>query len=62
MQALEACRQPVHALDAALLFAWQELSERVGMRSVSVQTTNIGQQISPVSARDRPGVPQDVTT
>jgi hypothetical protein len=28
------------------LTCWQEIAERVGMTSVSVQTTNIGQQIS----------------
>jgi hypothetical protein len=30
----------------AFLFCWQEIAERVGMTSVSVQTTNVGQQIS----------------
>lgn len=68
VQALEACRQPVNELDAALLHTWQELTERLSMRSVSLQTTNIGQQISPsvlersAGARDRRGVPQDAMT
>jgi hypothetical protein len=47
MQSLEACRAPLRALDEAFLQTWQELAERLGSRSVSLQTTNIGQQISP---------------
>jgi hypothetical protein len=46
VQALDACRAPLRALDEACLQAWQELGERLGARSVSLQTTNIGQQIS----------------
>ena len=42
---LQACRETLHGLDAALLQAWRELSERLGTRSVSLQTTAIGQQI-----------------
>lgn len=30
----------------AYMSCWQEIAERVGMTSVSVQTTNVGQQIS----------------
>ena len=30
----------------AFLSCWQEIAERVGVTSVSVQTTNVGQQIS----------------
>ena len=43
--ALDSCRAPIRALDEALLQAWRELGERLGARSVSLQTTNIGQQI-----------------
>jgi hypothetical protein len=46
VQALEACRTPIRVLDEAFLQAWQEFAERLGSRSVSLQTTNIGQQIS----------------
>jgi hypothetical protein len=46
IQALDQCRAPLCDLDEALLLCWQELSERLGASSVSVQTTNIGQQIS----------------
>jgi hypothetical protein len=44
--ALEQCRAPVRELDEALLHCWRELAERLGTSTVSVQTTNIGQQIS----------------
>jgi hypothetical protein len=46
VEALDACRTPLRALDEAFLQAWQELGERLATRSVSLQTTNIGQQIS----------------
>ena len=46
VQALDACRAPLRALDEAFVETWQELCERLGTRTVSLQTTNIGQQIS----------------
>jgi hypothetical protein len=46
IQGLDQCRVPVRELDEAILLCWRELAERLGTRSVSVQTTNIGQQIS----------------
>jgi hypothetical protein len=55
LQALEQCRVPLNEADEALLSAWQELSERLGAGSVSVQTTNIGQQISPAAPEQRNG-------
>jgi hypothetical protein len=51
VQALDASRAPLRALDEAFLAAWQELGERQGARSMSVQTTNIGQQISASAPR-----------
>jgi len=45
-QALDWCQQPLYALSQTLFRCWQEISERVGMTSVSVQATNIGQQIT----------------
>jgi hypothetical protein len=54
IQALDQCRAPVRELDEALLHCWRELTERLGTGAVSVQTTNIGQQISaaaPLRAR-----------
>jgi hypothetical protein len=43
---LEECRQPMEEIGRALLACWQEIAERAGMTSVSVQATNIGQQIA----------------
>jgi hypothetical protein len=43
---LETCRAPLQQLDLAFLSSWQELSEQLGNAGVSIQTTNIGQQVS----------------
>jgi hypothetical protein len=48
--ALEACRAPLRMLDEALLQAWKELVERLGVRSMSVHATSISQQIAPSPA------------
>jgi hypothetical protein len=42
---VEQCRQPLDGASRALAGCWQEIAERVGMTSVSVQATNIGQKI-----------------
>jgi hypothetical protein len=55
IQALEQCCAPLRAVDEGLLLSWQELSERLGTGSVSVQTTNIGQQISSAALEQRNG-------
>lgn len=50
---LEQCRNPLDLAKKALAGCWQEIAERVGMTSVSMESTNIGQQInnnSPVSS------------
>jgi hypothetical protein len=44
-QGIEQCRQPLDRAGEALAACWQEIAERVGMTSVSVQATNIGQKI-----------------
>ncbi|HXG90951.1 MAG TPA: hypothetical protein VNN73_01105 [Blastocatellia bacterium] len=49
-EAMELCRQPFYETSEALFLCWQELAERIGMNSVSVQATNIGQQIRVPSA------------
>jgi hypothetical protein len=46
VQALDGCRLPLRELDEALFRAWQELGERLGSRSLTVQANNIGQQIT----------------
>jgi hypothetical protein len=51
---VEECRQPVEKVGKALVACWHELAERLGMTNVSVNATNIGQQIttSPAEVRD----------
>jgi len=44
-QGIEQCRLPLDGASKSLSACWQEIAERVGMTSVSVQTTNIGQKI-----------------
>jgi hypothetical protein len=51
VQALDSCRAPLRALDEACLQAWEELGERLGLRSLSLQTTNIGQQTAAPSGK-----------
>jgi hypothetical protein len=43
---IEHCRKPLDESRNALAECWQELAERAGGTSVSVRTTNIGQQIT----------------
>ena len=45
-QGIEQCRQPLAQTSTALANCWQELAERLGTMSISVQSTNVGQQIS----------------
>jgi hypothetical protein len=45
--------RPTMELREALVRCWQELAERLGTTSVSVQTTNVGQQISTPTADAR---------
>jgi DNA-binding transcriptional regulator YiaG len=40
------CEAPMREVRDALAITWEELAERLGTTSVSVQTTNIGQQIA----------------
>ena len=46
------CRQPVEDVRRELMSCWQELADRAGGPSVSVQATNIGQQITAAEAKD----------
>lgn len=43
---IEECRPPLEAVSLAIAACWQELAERVGMTSITVHATNIGQKIS----------------
>jgi hypothetical protein len=44
-EGIEQCRQPLDGVSKSLTACWQEIAERVGMTSISVQATNIGQKI-----------------
>jgi hypothetical protein len=45
-EALDRCQQPLTEVNQTLFRCWQELAERAGECSVSVQTTSIGQQVT----------------
>ncbi|GIK43708.1 MAG: hypothetical protein BroJett011_75410 [Chloroflexota bacterium] len=45
-QTLEESHLPLYEVNQALFRCWQELTERLDTMSVSVQATNIGQQIT----------------
>jgi len=49
MRAVERCREPYDAAGRALYVCWRDLAERLSLASVSVQTTNVGQQITGAS-------------
>jgi hypothetical protein len=44
--AIEQCAIQIGAMQAGILDCWSELGERLARQSVSVQSTNIGQQIT----------------
>jgi len=52
--AVQECGEPLEEVDRALVGCWNELAERLGMTNVSVNATNIGQQITatPEQMRD----------
>jgi hypothetical protein len=52
IESLKGCRQPVFEVDQALFMCWQELAERMGMNSVSMHSTNIGQKIEVLEKKD----------
>lgn len=45
LNAIDACQPPLYEAKLALVAGWQALAERVGMPTIAVQATNIGQQI-----------------
>jgi len=44
--AIERCLVPMQAVNTAIVDCWGEIGERLARNSVSVQATNIGQQIT----------------
>ena len=49
--AVQECREPLEQVAKALVACWNELAERLGMTNVSVNATNIGQQITATPAQ-----------
>ena len=47
-------RKQIGDTNEAFLLCWQEIAERVGMTTVTVQTTNVGQQISAPELEEKP--------
>lgn len=45
-QGIELCREPLQQASATLASCWQELAERLGTVNISMQATNVGQQIT----------------
>lgn len=52
---LESCQQHLYLTNQALFRCWVEIAECVGMTSVSVRATNIGQQITVPQNQDLAG-------
>lgn len=45
-ESIDRCQQSLYDVSEAFFQCWQEIAERVGTMSVSVQSTNIGQHIT----------------
>jgi hypothetical protein len=43
---IEQCREPIELTSKALASCWEELAERLGTTNISMQATNLGQQIT----------------
>jgi hypothetical protein len=43
---IEQCREPLELTSKALAGCWEELAERLGTTNISMQATNVGQQIT----------------
>ena len=46
IQSVARCEQPIFEASEALFRCWQEMVERIGMNSISVQTKAVGQEIT----------------
>lgn len=46
IQGVGQCEQPLYQVSEALFRCWQEMVERIGMNSISVQTKAVGQEIT----------------
>lgn len=57
---LEQCRKPMEEAGLALVRCWQEIAERPAGTSVTVQTTNVGQQITRPATESREPIEEGV--
>lgn len=48
---LEDCREPLYEVVDSIFVCWQEMGERMGIHSIHVQTTNIGQYLTLANKR-----------
>ena len=60
-EGIEQCRDPLDESSKALAACWEEIAERVGMTSVTVQTTSIGQKIVSALKGEREVIREEVT-
>jgi hypothetical protein len=58
---LEKCRPAVETAEDAYFQCWQEIAERLGAGPVSLNTTNIGQQITTEALASRAAAHEGVT-
>ena len=58
---IEQCRDPLDESSKALAACWEEIAERVGMTSITVQTTSIGQKIVSALKGELEVVSEEVT-
>ncbi len=59
--ALDRCRQPLEDVNQSLFHCWQEVADRVGMTSVSVQASSVGQHIALQDRETEPTAKQAIT-
>jgi hypothetical protein len=45
-ESVERCRRPIDELNRALFLCWQEVADRLGISSVSVHSSSVGQKIT----------------
>jgi hypothetical protein len=50
-EGVEQCRTPLEAASQALAVCWQELAERLGTMNITIQSKNVGQEISVPKAK-----------
>ena len=50
-EGIEECRLPLEAASKSLAACWQELAERLGTMNISIQSRNVGQEISVPKAK-----------